>query len=484
MIFALRYGRPASPSGHRRTAERLAVLRSDAMRRSEGILRRAWPLLLGLPGCTPEGKRALADLALALLAIIVAAVVLVVSVELGLAMAVGLAVWRRGAPGLVLLSLSYGVLLIHGMELLGELQIVRTEPASLITRVLSLALTLPAFAVIAGTLGLFTGWRGLSLGGGVLGSILLGMYLSVLLRPVEPKLVKVAGEPAALALGPANVLCLRTTAGAVSCHDGKFGWSAVPGLGGVTALYGGEETFCALGGGQVTCWGRGRSEPTRLPDITDAVEVMSGRGSLWVRTAAGRLLRFGGDQDLDSRPEPGLLPASTEQIVGGLRFWCMREGTQRIACWAFSESLPPLPGALELAATREQVCAILPQRDVLCYQPLAAWSAQRFPPNHCRPGGSDPACGQPARIADLSDAAQLAAGDKHLCARTRAGAVYCWGKSAAVEKVPLPGRARSVHAGENRFCALLEDFRVFCWGTAAGSRPDEVLPSARIAVLP
>jgi hypothetical protein len=310
------------------------------------------------------------------------------------------------------------------------------------------------------------------------------MYLSVLLRPVEPKLVKVPGEPAALALGPANVLCLRTTAGAVSCHDGKFGWSAVPGLGGVTALYGGEETFCALGGGQVTCWGRGRSEPTRLPDITDAVEVMSGRGSLWVRTAAGRLLRFGGDQDLDSRPEPGLLPASTEQIVGGLRFWCLREGTQRVACWAFSESLPPLPGALELAATRQQVCAIAPQRDVLCYAPLAAWSARHFPKDHCRRKSSDPDCGQPSRIADLSDAAQLVAGDRHLCARTRAGAVYCWEENAAVEHIPLPSRARSVHAGEHRFCALLEDSRVFCWGTAAASHPGEVLPSARTAVLP
>lgn len=454
------------------------------MRRSEGTLRRAWPLLLSLPGCTPEGKRALAELALALLAVTFAAIAIIVSLELSLVMAVGAAVWRRGAPGFVLLGVSYLVFLIHGGELWGELQPGRTTAASLISQVLSLALTLPAFAVIAGTLGQITGRRGLSVGSGLLGSILLGIGISLLLRPVIPTLVKVPGEPAALALGPADLLCLRTTTGAVSCHDGRFGWSAVPGLGGVTALYGGEQTLCALGGGQVTCWGRGRSEPTPLPDITDAVEVMSGRSSLWVRTAAGRLLRFGGDQDLDSRPEPGLLPPTTEQLVGGLRFWCWREGTRKVRCLAFSDPLPELPGALELAATREQVCAILPTRDVLCYEPLAAWSAQRFPPAHCRRDGSDPACGQPTPIAHLGDAAQLAAADQHLCARTRAGAVHCWGKSAAVERVPLPGRARSVHAGEHRFCALIEDARVFCWGTAAAARPDEILPAAGTAVLP
>ncbi|MBL9005782.1 MAG: hypothetical protein JNJ46_16110 [Myxococcales bacterium] len=211
---------------------------------------------------------------------------------------------------------------------------------------------------------------------------------------------------------------------------------------------------------------------------------MPGQHSLWVRMMSGELARFGDEHNHDSRHELGPLPASTQQLVGGSSFWCWRDGTQRVTCQAFDVRLPSLPRALALAATEQQVCAILPNQEVLCYVPLEAWSATRFPPAHCPSKGGDPSCGEPVRVPTLRDAVQLTAGYKHLCARTQTGQVYCWEKLDAVERIPLPAQARFVQASERRSCALLEDLRVFCWHSEHGVPVSEVLPSAKSAVLP
>jgi len=454
------------------------------MRSSIGLLAGVGPVLLCLAGCTPKVEEALGTLSMALVVLSLSGIALIFLAELSLVLLLSWAVWRRQPLGLVWLGLSYVVLGWHAMQFVQAVPTEHARPMQPLNRAFWLMLAPLAFAALAATLARFTQRRWLSLGGSFLVSVVLGLGIATLLRPVEPVLVKVSGAPTTLALGPKQALCLLTTAGEVSCHDGLHGWSKMADLHGVSALYGGPECHCALGSGQVHCWGLGRAEPTRLEGIRDAVEVVPGQHSLWLRMVSGELTRFGDEHNLDIRPELGPLPASTQQLVGGSRFWCWRDGTQRVACQALDVRLPSLPGALALAATEQQVCAILPNHEVLCYVPLEAWSATRFPPAHCPSKDDDPSCGEPVRVPNLRDAVQLTAGYKHLCARTQTGEVYCWEKLDAVERIPLPAQARFVQASERRSCALLEDLRVFCWHSEHGVPVSEVLPSAKSAVLP
>jgi alpha-tubulin suppressor-like RCC1 family protein len=90
---------------------------------------------------------------------------------------------------------------------------------------------------------------------------------------------------------------------------------------------------------------------------------------------------------------------------------------------------------------------------------------------------------QPSEIdaISLGDAVvQLAAGDRHTCALTAAGAVRCWGlgedgalgygttqsiqNAAAAGIVNLGGLAVQIAAGQTHTCALLLDGTARCWG--------------------
>ena len=92
-----------------------------------------------------------------------------------------------------------------------------------------------------------------------------------------------------------------------------------------------------------------------------------------------------------------------------------------------------------------------------------------------------------AAVADVTGSAcpvsQVVANGNHTCARTRDGAVYCWGSGAegqlgsgvrkrALDPTPVTGsetlRFKKVYAIENGTCALSTQDAVFCWGGAPG----------------
>ena len=73
---------------------------------------------------------------------------------------------------------------------------------------------------------------------------------------------------------------------------------------------------------------------------------------------------------------------------------------------------------------------------------------------------------------------ELIVGEWHGCARTTAGAVWCWGKNGWGQRghggpelaqqtptqVPLAAPAVALSGGNRHTCALLADQRMFCWG--------------------
>jgi alpha-tubulin suppressor-like RCC1 family protein len=83
-------------------------------------------------------------------------------------------------------------------------------------------------------------------------------------------------------------------------------------------------------------------------------------------------------------------------------------------------------------------------------------------------------------IVGLSNVAEVSAGQDNTCARTTAGAVYCWGSNfygtlgltdaSGIVRSPvavaLPGglTATQIVTGGDSACALLSDQTVVCWG--------------------
>jgi alpha-tubulin suppressor-like RCC1 family protein len=102
----------------------------------------------------------------------------------------------------------------------------------------------------------------------------------------------------------------------------------------------------------------------------------------------------------------------------------------------------------------------------------------------CEAGGTSVACARtPVRVADVTDAVEVAAGDAHTCARTRDGRVWCWGTNTdgqlgagTASESPTPRaqvvllgasalrQVRSLAAGGDHTCATRDDGAVLCWG--------------------
>jgi alpha-tubulin suppressor-like RCC1 family protein len=147
-----------------------------------------------------------------------------------------------------------------------------------------------------------------------------------------------------------------------------------------------------------------------------------------------------------------------EEIAAGGAHGCMRTASGEVLCWG-------LPGAAPSAAGGAPSDAA---------PPIAHGQAGTGP-------AADPDAGY---VADVSpaprDTVQLAAGGAHTCARTRGGAVLCWGvdergqldghAGPGFALAPVPVRvqleaASDVDAGGAHTCAVVAR-GVMCWGDA------------------
>jgi alpha-tubulin suppressor-like RCC1 family protein len=296
----------------------------------------------------------------------------------------------------------------------------------------------------------------------------------------------------ALAAGAAHVCALAAT-GEVSCWGrndvGQLGYGHTESIGDdepaashgdvdvggpVVSIAAGEQHTCAiLQKGSIRCWGYG--------------------GDLALGNGNGKDYTVG-DDEVPGEMKDAIIYSNSPfvQLAAGDHHTCMLTQNGAVKCWGDSPegalgygystktggwlgNVPMGGAAHALVAGAEHTCAIVDSGAIRCWGEATSLGY----------GGGDNIGDdeQPSELGAISlgDAVvQLAAGDRHTCALTAAGAVRCWGlgedgalgygstqniqNAAAAGIVNLGGLAVQIAAGQSHTCALLLDGTARCWG--------------------
>jgi hypothetical protein len=182
--------------------------------------------------------------------------------------------------------------------------------------------------------------------------------------------------------------------------------------------------------------------------------------------------------DLSLVTHPGFVDIVDLELSGDGRL-CAIDARGAVTCGALPErgspSQAPQPLAVSdargLALTGSALCVLAAAGTVAC-RGDNEWAALG------QPGDAPTSSETLLSVPGLVDVVQLVAGEFHVCARSRAGDVRCWGgngwnqlgpdslgdRHAAPVQVPLPGPASTIVAEQRSTCATLADGRIFCWG--------------------
>jgi alpha-tubulin suppressor-like RCC1 family protein len=279
----------------------------------------------------------------------------------------------------------------------------------------------------------------------------------------------------------------------------------------IDAVAAGAAHTCAIGGGQLWCWGanqlgelgdgsnRDRPLPTPvpLPRVTTIVAAGhhtcagqdTGAAWCWGANQAGQLGE--GTTSNFGVPVPVTGIEDAIDLSAGDSFSCARRHDGTIWCWgddrlgqlgngAPIERVRPdgdvshLEGVLSVSAGGAHTCAR--------HQTSAAGPPQTVCWGDNQAGqigdGTRLDRATPVPLKLMLDAAQVVAGALHTCLRGTNGGVWCWGRGGAGQLgtpalidgiVPtnvsgLGEEAAGIAAGRDHTCALLKDRSVWCWG--------------------
>ncbi|MEM9693534.1 MAG: EGF domain-containing protein, partial [Myxococcota bacterium] len=273
-------------------------------------------------------------------------------------------------------------------------------------------------------------------------------------------------------------------------NDAPWQWGAVPLGGTATAISAGDEHTCALmSGGAVRCWGRGQNG----------------------RLGYGHADNIGDDEAPATAGDIDLGGQTATAIAAGGAHTCALMADGSVMCWGkgqhgrlgygnpftIGDDEPPSAAgavplgepAVAIATGQAHSCARLQSGGVRCWgQNLDG----RLGYGHLDDIGDDETPDtQP--VVDLGGAAvmEVTTGERHTCALTASGEVYCWGLGLFGLLGHADGRSESigddeppitasplvfgaspiaVSAGEYHTCALLSTGATECWGYGVSGR--------------
>lgn len=273
----------------------------------------------------------------------------------------------------------------------------------------------------------------------------------------------------------------------------------VPGMRVLDVAAGDQRTCAVLIDRTVSCWGRltpGEVEgfstagvpapPSRVPDVTDAVDVsvdagfacaVTSRGEVWCwgDTSYGLLGSTQTSPTVTPTPVGGLPPMAAVS-TGTFSRACGIDRTARVWCWGegnYGEPKQPvqvagLTGVTQVSTGERFTCAVTDKGRVAC------WGFNDYEKLGKPASGPQDA---PHVLADLTDGIHVAAGQNHACALLATGAVRCWGQGlwgtlgngstplSSPAAVPVLGitSATALAAGQDHNCAIVSS-ELVCWG--------------------
>ncbi|WP_338796768.1 IPTL-CTERM sorting domain-containing protein [Acidovorax sp. DW039] len=319
--------------------------------------------------------------------------------------------------------------------------------------------------------------------------------------------------------------CAVTNAGAAHCWGANFygqlgngtdhNNSSVPvpvsGLGsGVQEIVAGSEYTCAVTtSGAVYCWGRNdigqlgngtsaaSNVPVAVPTLSSGVQrISAGTTHTCARTSLAELYCWGdntlGQLGIGSNTSstPALitrLGTGVDSVSAGSSHTCALTVSKTIYCWGYNGN-----GQLGDGSTTNRSAPRAVQRFGRSTSPIVSgdnhscgltvaggafcWGDNRYGQLG---DGTETDRALPVAVESLpSGVIQLAAGTRHTCALTSAGAVLCWGSNGAGQlgdgtntfsKTPVPvsglsGGVQSIAAGGDFTCAVTTAGALQCWG--------------------
>lgn len=335
----------------------------------------------------------------------------------------------------------------------------------------------------------------------------------------EPAPIRGLVDATAIAAGARHSCALRKTGGVIcwgANESGQLGDgstqgherpSAVADLQGVREIGAGGSRTCAATGAGLYCWGEvelGANEgkavprPRKVAELgSDAVvELELGPAHACITTAAKRGRCWGhnrdgrvGDGSFDDRGRP--VEVGVPEVDGfalGARHTCARAPSGMVSCWGDDAGGALGQGEPEEASAREGVAKVLDLRDAVDLAAGDAFSCAVRKTGEVVCWGNNElgqlgdasgvdARARPMPVAKIDDAVAIAAGPEQACAVRKTGDVECWGNNERgqlgrpagapqVRPAPVPklDDAVDVSIGFAHGCAVRRTGEVYCWG--------------------
>ncbi|WP_181233650.1 RCC1 domain-containing protein [Enhygromyxa salina] len=305
----------------------------------------------------------------------------------------------------------------------------------------------------------------------------------------------------------------------------RTGVQRVVNLDDATALVSGDGFSCATRKtGAVLCWGRNdlgqlgdgsgdgsRAMPAPVAGVSDGVALTAGSAQACVVRKSGGVMCWGANDmgQLGRSPgapivKPNAIPKLDDAtaVTLGDGHGCALRRSGSVYCWGSDAegqlgdgagsrggTVVQLADATTLSSGRAHTCALRRSGEVMC------WGA-----NNQGQIGNGAGAAQlktpvqvPVSVANLSDAAEIAMGPEHGCARRRDGKAACWGRNDAgqlgsgtessvwTSRVPVKGLAgvSTLAVGSVHACAVAGG-RLSCWGDNTAGQGGYVGGSATI----
>lgn len=311
-----------------------------------------------------------------------------------------------------------------------------------------------------------------------------------------------------------------------SCVRVRTGPCEVPGGHRFRRISAGTAHTCGVTmAGAILCWGDGRSgalgdgerairrTPVRVDGAVAFDDVRSGDGYTCARTRTGSVFCWGSGYAVPGYPAAALRPVAVslaEPTIGlatGRRHACAITVREAVVCWGrnidgetgngtygVAASLTPVPttvaGGLRARAVTaglDFTCALALDGAPWCWGSNVDRVILADAPTRCGDVYPLPCAPAPARVPAGHPFLEIAAGNGHLCARTAAGDVYCWGAMPGGDAAPQTGpeaaatprrisaaeRFTALGSGGVQSCGIVASGIVYCWGRERAAAPGE-----------